>query len=97
MRVPGVIAVNFGGAADRLILDEGQPATANKRAEMWASMRTWLKTGGIPNDPELQAVAEAAVNEATKGVQDRQGHPGRQRRLRVDPDRRGLLPYDIAD
>jgi penicillin-binding protein 1A len=37
-----------------------------------------------PYDPELQAVAEAAVNEATKAVQDRQGHPGRQRRLRVD-------------
>lgn len=55
MRVPGVIGVNFGGKADRLILEEGQPATANKRAEMWASMRTWLKTGAIPKDPELQA------------------------------------------
>jgi penicillin-binding protein 1A len=37
-----------------------------------------------PYDPDLQAVAEAAINEATLGVQQRQGHPGRVRRLRVD-------------
>src|SRR5215831_4879465 len=28
---------------------------ANKRAEIWGSMREWLKTGSIPNDRDLQA------------------------------------------
>ncbi|HMV67582.1 MAG TPA: PBP1A family penicillin-binding protein [Myxococcota bacterium] len=37
-----------------------------------------------PYDPDVQAVAEQAVIEAANAVQARQGHPGRQRRLRVD-------------
>jgi hypothetical protein len=28
---------------------------ANKRAAMWGAMRAWIKTGAIPNDPELKA------------------------------------------
>lgn len=28
---------------------------ANKRAEMYGALRGWLKTGAIPNDPELRA------------------------------------------
>jgi len=28
---------------------------ANKRAAMWGAMRSWIKTGAIPNDPELKA------------------------------------------
>lgn len=48
-----VIGVNFGGKADRAI--EGVPRTANKRAEMWATMREWLKSGGcIPDDRRLE-------------------------------------------
>ena len=31
------------------------PATANKGAECWASMRKWLKAGSIPGDLELVA------------------------------------------
>ncbi|MCE2578071.1 hypothetical protein LDL36_06025 [Komagataeibacter sp. FNDCR1] len=27
---------------------------ANKRAEMWGTMRAWLQTGGIPDDEELR-------------------------------------------
>lgn len=27
---------------------------ANKRAEMYGSLRSWLKTGSLPNDPELR-------------------------------------------
>lgn len=37
-----------------------------------------------PYDPEVQAVAERAIIEAADAVQQRQGHPGRQRRLRLD-------------
>lgn len=28
---------------------------ANKRAAMWGAMRQWIKTGALPNDPELKA------------------------------------------
>ena len=44
------VEVNFGGRADR---DE---AHLNKRAEMWARMRDWLRAGGaIPDHDELLA------------------------------------------
>ena len=49
--------VQFGGKDD-----VGGSATgndgeryANKRAAMWGAMRAWLKTGSIPDDPELKA------------------------------------------
>lgn len=50
-----VVGVNNGGKADRFMGGSDLPATANKGAEMWASMREWLKTGAIPADPELVA------------------------------------------
>jgi len=49
------IEVQFGGKADRYSVSEEQPAVANKRAEMWCSMRDWLAHGAIPDDPELRA------------------------------------------
>lgn len=46
-----VIGVNFGSSADAPVDGE---RCANKRAEMWARMRLWLKTGGaIDNDRDL--------------------------------------------
>ena len=50
-----VLGINNGGKADRYTMGDGFPATANKGAEMWASMREWLKTGAIPADSELRA------------------------------------------
>ena len=48
-----VIGVNFGGKADGAVDGE---MVANKRAEMWCRMRSWLGSGGtIANDPELIA------------------------------------------
>ncbi|SET75351.1 phage terminase large subunit [Paracoccus homiensis] len=48
-----VIGVNFGGKADRVI--DGVPKCANKRAQMWATMREWLKSGGcIEDNRELE-------------------------------------------
>lgn len=48
-----VVEVNFGGKADRFI--EGAPKAKNKRAEIWSSMREWLKSGGsIPDDRNLE-------------------------------------------
>ena len=53
LRVP-VIGVNFGGKPDRAMVD-GETKVRNKRAEMWALMRAWLKGGMIPDDHELTA------------------------------------------
>ena len=50
-----VIEVQFGAKADRYGVSEEQPAVANKRAEMWCSLRDWLPHGGIPDDPDLLA------------------------------------------
>ena len=47
-----VFGVNFGSAADRSI--PGCPRTANKRAEMWATMREAIRTGlALPDDDGL--------------------------------------------
>lgn len=43
-----VIGVNFGGKADRFI--DGVPKCANKRAQMWATGREWLRSGGCIED-----------------------------------------------
>lgn len=43
-----VVGVNFGGKADRSI--EGVPKCANKRAQMWATGREWLRDGGCIED-----------------------------------------------
>jgi len=55
--LPGylVLGINNGGKSDRYTLGDGMPLTANKGAELWASMRHWLKTGAVPDDPELKA------------------------------------------
>ena len=48
-----VIGVNFGGKADRSI--EGVPKCANKRAQMWATMREWIRDGGsLPDSRDLE-------------------------------------------
>jgi hypothetical protein len=55
--VSGVIGVNFGSAGgDNGIAGEGEEAVrvANKRAEMYALLRTWLKGGAISDDPDLE-------------------------------------------
>lgn len=40
-----VVGINFGSAADREI-EQSQMRAANKRTEMWGSMREWLRSGG---------------------------------------------------
>jgi hypothetical protein len=53
LNVPGVHAIYFGGKSDN---PSGVVRCANKRAELWTSMLTWLKEGGaIPPDRELMA------------------------------------------
>jgi len=50
-----VIEVNFGGAADGAASGTAVGENyLNKRAEMWGSMRAWLETGSIPDEPQLE-------------------------------------------
>lgn len=51
-----VFDIQFGGKSDRA-MPEGSERTvyANKSAEMWGSMRDWLKVGAIPDEPILKA------------------------------------------
>jgi hypothetical protein len=45
--------IQFGGKADRGdIVTQGE-RYANKRAEMWGSLRSWLVVGAIEDDPDL--------------------------------------------
>lgn len=49
--------INFGSKPDGVGFATGDEGTryANKRAEMWGSMRAWLRGGAIPDDPDLRA------------------------------------------
>ncbi len=90
LRVRGMIGINFGGKADRTMMGEGFPQCANKRAEMWASSREWLRTGAIPDDAELQA--------DLTGVE--YGYNARNEVLlekKEDMKKRGLSSPDLGD
>lgn len=48
--------IQFGAKADRSPMPGVEAVKyANKVAEMWGSMKEWLKNGAIPNDPALHA------------------------------------------
>ena len=85
-----VVGVNFGGRADRYTQGDGMPLTSNKAAEMWASMRAWLKTGAIPDDPEL--LAELTGREYGFDL-----HNAIRLEKKEDMKRRGLSSPDNAD
>lgn len=53
LNVHGVIGVNFGSAPDTVNPVADGVRVKNKRAEMWARMREWLRNGAIPEDYEL--------------------------------------------
>ncbi len=51
-----VVEVKFGGAGREVTVAQNvRFRTANKRAEIWASMRTWLSGGCIPDEDQLDA------------------------------------------
>lgn len=85
-----VVGVNFGGRADRYTQGDGMPLTANKAAEMWASMRAWLRTGSIPDDPEL--LAELTGREYGFDL-----HNAIRLEKKEDMKKRGLSSPDNAD
>lgn len=85
-----VLGINNGGKADRYTMGDSFPLTADKGAEMWASMREWLKTGAISDDPELRA-------ELTGRQYGFNTHNAIQLERKEDMKKRGLSSPDNAD
>lgn len=92
MMLPGVlvIGVNFGGKPDGMAIPGDQVTVADKAAEMWAHMRIWLRTGAIPNDPEL-------VAELTARQYGFDTHSAIRLESKSDMKKRGLSSPDNAD
>lgn len=91
LNVP-VFDVQFGGKADGIGFVTGDEGVryANKRAEIWGAMRSWLKGGAIPNDPELTA----QLTNLEYGYNLRNEI---QLEKKEDMKKRGLDSPDIAD
>ncbi len=90
-----VTEVQFGGKADRNLGFSSNDAIvyANKRAEMWGSMREWLKGGAIPNDPELLS----DLTGVEYGYVLRDGVDAIQLERKEDMKKRGLASPDLGD
>ena len=89
-----VIEVQFGGSADRSsATGEGAVAYANKRSEMWGTMRDWLRGGAIPDDPELVA----DLTGVEYGYTMLKGRDAVQLEKKSDMKKRGLGSPDCAD
>jgi len=92
MMLPGVlvIGVNFGGKPDGMAIPGDQVTVADKAAEMWAHLRLWLKTGSIPDDPEIGA-------ELTGRQYGFDTHSAIRLESKADMKKRGLSSPDNAD
>jgi hypothetical protein len=89
-----VIDVRFGAKSDRAPLDADRAVGfANKRAEIWGSMRAWLPNGAIDNDPELIA----DLTGVEYGYVLRDDRDAIQLERKEDMKRRGLASPDNAD
>jgi hypothetical protein len=87
LNVAGVHPIYFGGKSDN---PSGMYRCANKRAELWTSMLTWLKEGGaIPADRDLMA-------ELT-GPEYSEGNLGLVLEKKEHMRERGLKSPDSAD
>jgi hypothetical protein len=92
LHVP-VLDVQFGGKPDGFGFATGDEGVkyANKRAEIWGSMRAWLRGGGsIPNDPQLR-------QELTNCQYGFNLMNAIQLEKKEDMKKRGLSSPDIAD
>jgi hypothetical protein len=89
-----VTDVRFGAKSDRAPIGRDRPiGYANKRAEIWASMKEWLSGGAIDNDPEL--IADLTGIEY--GYVLRDGRDAIQLERKEDMKRRGLASPDNGD
>ncbi len=85
-----VIGVNFGGKVDGMAIVGDQVTVADKAAEIWSHMRAWLRTGAIPNDPEI-------IAELTGRQYGFDTHSAIRLEAKADMKKRGLSSPDNAD
>jgi hypothetical protein len=88
-----VFDVQFGAKPDRAQPGVDRTGYANKRAEMWGYMRSWLEGGAIPDDKELRA--QLIGLEYSYVMRD--GKDVILLEAKADMKRRGLESPDIAD
>lgn len=90
LRIPSVMGIEFGSKPAGVTFDDATVKCANRRAEMWANMRTWLGHGAIVDDPELAAdlVGPEYGYDAQSAI---------QLERKRDMKRRGLASPDVAD
>ena len=83
---PAVAGFSLGKGRDA----RAKPRYANKRAEIWGSVKDWLEKGSLPDDPELAA--------DLTGVEYGFNARGEiQLEKKDDMKKRGLASPDIAD
>jgi len=83
--------IQFGAKPDSIGYAQGDAARyANKRAEMWGSMRSWLKTGALPQIDDLRAQLVGPTY-----TLNLQGQILLEKK--EDMRRRGLASPDLAD
>jgi hypothetical protein len=87
-----VFDIQFGSKAEGIGWATGNEGEkyANKRAEMWGSMRSWLTTGSIPNDADLKAQLVGPLYTYTLKNEI-------QLEKKEDMMKRGLESPDLAD
>lgn len=89
-----VVDVQFGAKSDNNMgAVESGIVYANKRAEIWGSLREWLAIGAIPDDANL--VAE--LTGPQYGYVEREGGSAILLEAKKDMKGRGLSSPDVAD
>lgn len=90
-----VIGVDFGSSADGFDITLQGEKFANKRAEIWGSMRNWLKTGSIPEivvDSDKTLVDELTGPTFSLNIKEATQLEGKK-----DMRRRGVPSPNVAD
>lgn len=92
LRVP-VFDIQFGGKSDRTDLEEGLRA-ANKRSEIWHSLKKWLDIGCLPTEGPLRQQYRDELTGPEYGFNVRDEI---QLERKEDMKKRGLSSPDLAD
>lgn len=93
LRIP-VFAVDFGSSPDGGDPNDGAKY-ANKRAEIWGRMRTWLSTGSIP--ARIHGLEITLVDELTGPNYGLNGNEAIQLESKKEMRKRGVPSPNVAD
>jgi len=92
LHVP-VFDIQFGGKSDRTDMDEGVRA-ANKRSEIWFSLRKWLDVGCLPTEGQMMQQFREELPGPEYGFNVRDEI---QLERKEDMKKRGVGSPDLAD